>query len=144
MIVVADTSALFAAFDAAQSEHSASASVMEDEVLLVSPLVLTELDHLIRRDFGFPAALRVAQALTDRITDGHYRLASLTNDDLTSAAAVRERYAGLELDLADAVGVILADRYRTNLIFTLDHRDYRAIAPLTTTFDAFRLLPADR
>lgn len=144
MIVVADTSALFAAFDAAQPEHAAAAAVMEEESLLLSPLVVTELDHLIQRDFGFDAALQVARALTDRIADGRYRLASLTNRDLVTAAEVRLRYASLRLDLADAVGVVLADRHRTNEIFTLDQRDFRAITPLTRSFDAFRILPMDR
>lgn len=143
MIVVADTSALFAAFDAGQPEHTAAASVMEDALLLISPFVLTELDHLIRRDFGFDAAVQVAQALTDRISDGRYRLAGLSNIDLQAAADIRIRYSSLELDLADAAGVILAHRHETNEIFTLDQRDFRAIAPLTSRFDAFRLLPAD-
>lgn len=143
MIVVADTSALFAAFDAGQPEHSAAAAVMEDALLLVSPLVLTELDHLIHRDFGFNAAVQVAQALTDRIADGRYRFASLTNTDLEAAADVRIRYASLRLDLADAIGVVLAHRHHTNEIFTLDQCDFRAIVPLTPRFDAFRLLPAD-
>lgn len=144
MIVVADTSALFAAFDAGQPEHTASATVMEEELLLISPLVLTELDHLIHRDFGFGAAVQVARALTDRMADGRYLLATLTNADLVAAAEVRTRYASLKLDLADAVGVVLADRHRTNEIFTLDQRDFRVIVPLTANFDAFRILPADR
>lgn len=144
MIVVADTSALFAAFDAGQPEHSAAADVMEEELLVISPLVLTELDHLIRRDFGFGAAVQVIRALTDRIADGSYRLAPLANADLLEAADVRARYAGLALDLADAVGVVLADRHRTDKIFTLDQRGFRAIVPLTAGFDAFRILPADR
>lgn len=143
MIVVADTSALFAAFDSAQPEHSAATVVMEDEVLLISPLVLTELDHLIHRDFGFNAAVEVAQALTARLTDGRYRLAALTTADLMAAAEVRVRYASLQLDLAGAVGVVLAHRHHTNEIFTLDQRDFRAIVPLTPKFNAFRILPAD-
>jgi hypothetical protein len=50
----------------------------------------------------------------------------------------------LRLDLANAVGVVLADRYRTDQILTLDQRDYRAIEPLTRGFSSFRILPADR
>ena len=144
MIVVADTSALFAAFDAGQPEHSAAAAVMDEAMLIVSPLVLTELDHLIHRDFGFIAATQVVQALTDRMADGRYRLASLTTSDLTTAAEIRSRYASLGLDLADAIGVVLAGRHQTNQIFTLDQRDFRAIRPLTLKFNAFRILPADR
>lgn len=142
MIVVADTSALMAAFDADQAEHQAALPIMSER-LLVSPLVMTELDHLIRRNLGFTATLKVAQALTDRVAAGLYRLATLSNDDLTQAAGVRTSYPSLELDLADAVGVVLADRYGTNEIFTLDQRDFRTITPLTPRFDHFRILPAD-
>ena len=81
-MIIADTSAMYAAFDAAQPEHEAAAAIMQGEALMV--------------------------------------------------------------DLADAVGVVLADRYRTDAIFTLDQRDYRAITPLTPQFAAFRILPSDR
>ncbi|MEV5682895.1 hypothetical protein AB0L68_06835 [Streptomyces sp. NPDC052164] len=60
-----------------------------------------------------------------------------------AAQEVRQKYEGLRLDLADAVGVVLADRYRTNRIFTLDQRDFRAMTPLAPGLDAFRVLPAD-
>ena len=61
---------------------------------------------------------------------------------LDAAQALRVRYADLELDLADAVNVVLAASYQTNAILTLDHRDYRAISPLGM-HDAFVLLPDD-
>jgi len=143
LIIVADTSALYAAFDSAQPEHSGAAKILEYERLAVSPLVLTELDHLVHRDLGFPAAMRVMEALNARITDGQYRLADLRPADLVAAHTVRRDYGGLRLDLADAVGVVLADRYRTDRIFTLDRRDFRAITPLTPGLTAFRILPVD-
>lgn len=34
-------------------------------------------------------------------------------------------------------------RRRTDRIFTLDQRDFRAMSPLTPGLDAFRILPAD-
>ncbi|MFF8961568.1 PIN domain-containing protein [Streptomyces globisporus] len=143
MIIVADTSALYAAFDAAQTEHAAAARILEHERLAISPLVVTELDHLVHRDLGFPAALQVMEALNSRIDDGQYRLAELRLADLHTAHEVRQKYEGLRLDLADAVGVVLADRYRTDRIFTLDQRDFRAMSPLTPGLDSFRILPAD-
>lgn len=143
MIVVADTSALYAAFDASQPEHPACRAIVGGETLAISPLVLTELDHLVHRDLGFDPALAVAQALTDRIGAGAYRLAGLKPADLTAAHEIRRRYESLRLDLADAIGVVIADRYRTNRIFTLDQRDFRAIAPLTPGFTTFEILPAD-
>ncbi|UGT53587.1 type II toxin-antitoxin system VapC family toxin [Nocardia asteroides] len=143
MIIVADTSALFAAFDADQPEHDRAAAVMASETLVISPLVLTELDHLVHRDLGFDAAMQVTEALMARMLDGRYRLAELKHVDLAAAQTIRAKYEGLRLDLADAVGVALADKYRTDSIFTLDQRDFRAIEPLTPGVAAFRILPAD-
>ncbi|MEV2260851.1 PIN domain-containing protein [Streptomyces anulatus] len=143
MIIVADTSALYAAFDAAQTEHAEAARILENERLAISPLVVTELDHLVHRALGFPAAMQVMEALNSRMGDGQYRLAELKLADLRTAQEVRQKYEGLRLDLADAVGVVLADRYRTDRIFTLDQRDFRAMSPLTPGLDAFRILPAD-
>ncbi|GGZ17799.1 hypothetical protein [Streptomyces nitrosporeus] len=55
----------------------------------------------------------------------------------------RGKHEGLRLDLADAVGVVLADRYRTDRIFTPGQRGFRAVTPLTPGFSAFRILPVD-
>ncbi|MFE3542481.1 type II toxin-antitoxin system VapC family toxin [Nocardia sp. NPDC059177] len=143
MIIVADTSALFAAFDADQEEHERAVAVMESETLVISPLVLTELDHLVHRDLGFPAAMQVTEALMARMIEGRYRLAELKHVDLAAAQTIRAKYESLRLDLADAVGVVLADKFRTDTVFTLDQRDFRAIEPLTPGITAFRVLPAD-
>lgn len=143
MIIVADTSALYAAFDNSQTEHVDSVSIMETETLAISPLVIAELDHLIHRDLGFAAALQVMDALVARMAGGQYKLATVGQTDLATTHEVRTKYEGLRLDLADAVGVVLADRYDTNRIFTLDQRDYRAMSPITRRFSAFQVLPAD-
>lgn len=143
MIIVADTSALFAAFDSAQYEHETAATIMERETLALSPLVITELDHLVHRDLGFQAAMQVMEAMNARLADGRYKLTGLSHTDLAAAHELRGKYGDLRLDVADAVGVVLADRYNTNRVFTLDQRDYRAMTPLTKKFTAFRILPAD-
>ena len=143
MIIVADTSALFAGFDADQPDHGQIAALLETETLAISPLVITELDHLMHRDLGFSATMQVVDALAGRMAEGQYRLAELKPNDIVAAQGIRAKYEGLRLDLADAFGVILADRYRTDRILTLDQRDYRAIEPLTPGIHAFRILPAD-
>lgn len=143
MIIVGDTSAVYAAFDQGQPEHPRAAAIMGQETLAISPLVLTELDHLTQRDLGFAAAMAIQEAINARIFEGQYKLADLRPADLKAAYDVRTKYEDLRLDLADAVGVVLADRYQTDRIFTLDQRDFRAIAPLTSAFDAFRILPSD-
>ncbi|WUW47507.1 VapC toxin family PIN domain ribonuclease [Streptomyces sp. NBC_01460] len=104
-------------------------------------MIVTELDHLVHRDLGFPATMQVREALNSRMADGQCRLADLKPAGLRAAHAVRHTYAGLRLDLADAVGVVLADRCRTDRIFTPDQRDFRAITPLTPGLTAVRILP---
>jgi predicted nucleic acid-binding protein len=143
VIVVADTSGLLAAFDNSHTEHHAARSVVLNDHLLISALVLTELDHLARRDLGFPAAVSIMDALAARMDTGQYRLAALQVTELRAAQQVRTAYASLQLDLVDAINVVLADRHQTNLLLTLDHRDFRAIKPLTSRFTGFHLLPAD-
>jgi hypothetical protein len=56
--------------------------------------------------------------------------------------AVQDRYAGLRLDLTDAVNVILAEAYETTAVLTLDRRDFRTVRPLTD-HENFLLLPDD-
>ncbi|GAB4007501.1 hypothetical protein GCM10029992_61420 [Glycomyces albus] len=104
MIVVADTSAVLAAFDESQPMHEAAEQIMESETLLVSPLVLTELDHLARRDNGFEFAIQVSEALLARFERGRYELATIKYEDLETAHRLRIDYSGLKLDLADTVG----------------------------------------
>ncbi len=143
MIVVADTSAVLAAFDTDEPLQPTCERIMETETLLVSPLVLTELDHLARRKGGFGFAIQVSEALLARFERGQYQLATIRYDDVETAHRTRIDYSGLELDLADTVGVALAGRYGINRIFTLDQRDFRALKPLTAGFDAFEILPFD-
>lgn len=104
MIIVADTSALFAGFDADQPEQSRIAAIMETETLAISPLVITELDRLVHRELGFSAAVQVVDALARRMTQGQYRLAELKPSDIVAAQGIRVMYEALHLDLADAVG----------------------------------------
>lgn len=143
MIVVADTSAVLAAFDTDEPLQSECERLMESETLLVSPLVLTELDHLARRNGGFRFAMQISEAMLARFERGQYQLATIQYGDVETAHRTRLDYSGLELDLADSVGVALAGRYGINKIFTLDQRDFRAVKPLTPGFDAFEILPFD-
>lgn len=58
---------------------------MEHQTLAISPLVLTELDHLVHRGLAFGAAMQVMEALNARIADGLYRLAELRPVDMVAA-----------------------------------------------------------
>ena len=72
---------------------------------------------------------------------GAYLLAPFEADDLAEAAAVIDAHRELEIGLADASIVVLAGRYRTNRVLTLDERHFRALR--TPAGKPFTILPAD-
>jgi uncharacterized protein len=97
--------------------------------------VAAELDYLLATRVGARAAVGVVRELAG----GAYLLPCLDGDDLVVVGDVMERYADLELGLTDASLVVLADRYATARILTLDHRRFAAVRALGG--DAFSLLP---
>jgi predicted nucleic acid-binding protein len=140
-LVVADTSAIIAAYDRAAADHERAQELLAVSVTVVSPLVLDEVDHLLLARFGKERRVAdlVLNDLLESIDDDRMVLASLDRHDLRAAQDVIRRYAGLRLDLADATSVVLAHRYLTNEVLTLDVKDFRAVTPLTPGMAAFRL-----
>ncbi len=122
-----DTSGLLAAIDASQRHHAAAAAALRasEGPLLLSPFVLAELDYLLATRVSTKAAV----ALLDQVADGAYRLEPMTAGDIARASEIIGRYRDLELGVADASLVVLAERYRTSDILTLDQRHFRPAAP---------------
>lgn len=144
MIVVADTSGLIAALNRADPEHAAAADALDAAgQVVVSPLVLAEIDYVVSARVSRQAADRVLEQVRARAETGRAVLAEIDAAVLGTALAVRRSHQSLRLDLADAVNVAVADRYRTNAVLTLDRRAFRTVRPLSA-FPAFRLLPDDR
>ncbi len=138
-MILLDTSGLLAAIDGKQRHHAAAARSLKAAraPLLLSPFVLAELDYLLATRTGLHAAL----ALLDEVARGAYQLATFSADDVAAASKVIERYRSLELGLADASIVVLAERYGITDVLTLDERHFRAIT--LATGEAFRILPLD-
>lgn len=136
--MIVDTSFLLAAFVPDQRMHAECARTLaEHRPLVLSPLVLAELDYLTARIAGVDAEL----ALLAELSSGAYELAPFGEDDLVRAAGVVERYRDLPLGLADASLVVLADRYGTDMIGTLDERHFRVVQSLSGR--PLRIVPAD-
>lgn len=72
---------------------------------------------------------------------GSFSVEGLTLEEHGLALTLHDRYASLDLGLADLSVVVLAQRYRTRRLLTFDERDFRPITPLQG--GAFILLPAD-
>ncbi len=135
--MIADTSGLLALFNRGEPEHEAVRRAVERarEPLVVSPYVVAELDYLVATRVGVEAELAVLRELAG----GAYELPHLGPDDLERVAAVVARYADQAVGVADASIVVLADRYRTREILTLDRRHFEVLRPLSG--GRFRLVP---
>lgn len=136
-MTIADTSGLLALFNSAEPEHDAVGRLVAEisDPLVVSPYVVAELDYLVASRIGVDAELTVLEELAG----GAYELAQLDASNLERASAVIERYRDQSIGLADASIVVLADRYRTREILTLDHRHFDVLHPLSG--GRFKLVP---
>lgn len=104
--------------------------------------MLAEVDHLARARLGSSARATIIAFVVAQARRLRFHIPEVGVETLDAAANVQSRYADLDLDLADAVNVVLAGDYRTEAVLTLNRRDFRAVRPLTT-HAAFRVLPDD-
>ncbi len=120
-----DTSGLLAALDESQRRHAdcLAALVAARGPLLLSPFVLAELDYLLMRHMGATAQ----DALLDEVARGAYQLETFSAEDVGRARAITRRFADLEIGLADASLVVLAERHRISKVLTLDVRHFHAL-----------------
>ena len=79
--------------------------------------------------------------MLDELAPSAYSLAPFNRRDVALARKVISRCQDMRLGFADASLVVLADRYQTDAILTLDQRYFRAVTGLSGR--PFRLLPAD-
>ena len=137
-MILIDTSGLLAALDPRQALHVAAARVLlRPGRRILSPFVLAELDYLVARHGGQAEELKL---LRD-VARGVYHLEAFSAAAVEAAVAVIERYADLNLGLADASIAVLAERYGCRDVLALDQRHFRTIRG--PDGQPFRLLPFD-
>ncbi len=136
-MIVADTSGLLAYFNDREPTHDAVVQIVADErdPLFVSPYVVAELDHLVATRIGVDAEL----TLLAELSSGGYELASFDAADLRAITDVIERNRDQQIGVADAGNVVLAQRFGTRTILTLDHRHFDVLRPLSG--GRFRVVP---
>lgn len=127
-VLLCDTSGLIAYFDSSDAHHERVAAEVDPDPgpFIVSPYVLAELDYLIATRRGVDAQLSVLLELAG----GAWELVSLEAADVLLATSQIERYRDQDIGLADASLIVLADRYKTDRVLTLDHRHFDVL----TTF----------
>lgn len=140
MAIIADSGAVYGLYDRRDASHAVLRDSVEkarDVIVLPAP-TLGEIDYLLRLRLGNAALLQ----FLDDIQEGAFVLESVTMPDLRRCAALIEKYHDLDLGLADASVVALAERLGTDRILTVDERDFRVIR--SARGGPFHLLPADQ
>jgi hypothetical protein len=139
-VILVDTSGLLSALDESQRHHHecAAALLEASSPLLLSPFVLAELDYLLMRHIG----RRAQAAMLDEVARGVYQLEPFGAADVARAKEVIERYTDLQVGLADASIVVLAERHAATEVLTLDERHFRAMR--VDRRKRFKILPVDR
>lgn len=147
MRLIADTGGIVAAMNSAEPEHEAFRGMLESAAMaVISPLVVAEVHYLL----SSISAHEAANDFLEDLAGGFYELATITAEDYATAANLISRYEGRmerkrrkpgSLDLADAMNIVLANRYATNMILATD-QDYRIATPLGG-HRFFAILPED-
>ncbi|BBZ11800.1 type II toxin-antitoxin system VapC family toxin [Mycobacterium branderi] len=137
-MIVLDTGGLYALLDSSDSYHHDAHRAIDgyDGPLLLSPLILAETDYLVSKRLGRRAESAFLADVTERV----YRLVGFDDEDLESAVNLVNTYADMNIGIADASVAVIARRYRTVDLLSVD-RHFRAIGPLWG--EAFSLLPLD-
>jgi uncharacterized protein len=140
LTLIVDAGGLLSVFDGDQDDHELFLEAVQAArgPLVVSPLVLAELDHFILDRLGRERELAALEEI-----EAAYLVERITGDDLARTRALLARYADLTtFDLADASCVVLAERYDCFDILTTDQRDFRVV--IGGRGRHFRILPYDR
>jgi uncharacterized protein len=139
-LIVLDTSVVLAYMDQRDNQHERVREWMEGvrDELCTTPLVLSELDHLVPRKGGSAAA----RALREDFESGAYSV-EWWRSALRETIATASLYESIDLGLTDASLIALAAHLETSRVATLDERHFRAVRPLRNDATGFTLLPAD-
>jgi predicted nucleic acid-binding protein len=135
-LIILDTSVLYAYFRADDPDHHDVVDLLnQGDQLIVSPYVIAELDYLLATRAG----QRVEVQMLVDVSSGSFELPIMGAADLLSCAEVISRFAAQNIGVADASLVVLADRYQTNRIATLDHRHFSVLRNKNN--ERFTILP---
>src|SRR5215471_9391972 len=125
MAIVADSGAVYGLYDRRDASHARLRAAVETErdILVLPAAVLGEIDYLVRVRLGNAALLR----FLEDIQEGAFLIEAVTLADLRRCSSLIARYHDLDLGLADASVVAVAERIGTDRILTVDLRDFRVI-----------------
>jgi predicted nucleic acid-binding protein len=135
MLAIVDAGPLYAAADTTDRNHATCLRVLQrpDLQLLIPALVVAEVSYLLARRLGPRLEAAFLRGLAEFV------VAAPDPEDWLRIGGLVERYADFPLGGTDASVVVLAERFETDLVITLDRRHFGAVRPRHCA--AFRILP---
>jgi uncharacterized protein len=127
-MIIADTSGLLALFNRGEPAHTAVAALVaaSSDPLVISPYVIAELDYLVATRMGVSTEMTILR----EISGGAYDIATVDADDIAVCCDVIDKYRDQQIGIADASIMVLARRYSTKQVLTLDRRHFTVLRPL--------------
>jgi uncharacterized protein len=135
LIAIVDTGPLLASLDDDDGEHDRCAEFFETAQfdLIIPALVVAEVAYFLSSRGGASVEAEFLRRLA------FFEVETPTADEWSIMADLVERYANLPLGATDASIAVLAARFGTDLIVTLDRRHFGALR--MSDGRPFRLLP---
>ena len=121
--VLLDTGPLVALLMASDAHHQRCVEALASlrPPLLTCWPVITEAAWLLRKQH------RPVDRMNEALAAGLFRILPLEGEDLAAVAEIMRRYEDLDLQLADASLIHLADREGVRTIFATDRRDFSIV-----------------
>ena len=135
MIAIVDAGPLYASLDVNDRDHWRCRDVLQrrDLDLIIPTLVVAEVCYFAEKNLGGDVESSFLRALETMSVE------SPASEDWPLIANLVERYSDFPLGAADASVAVLAERFGTDLIVTLDRRHFAALR--TSNGGAFTMLP---
>jgi predicted nucleic acid-binding protein len=137
-MIVADTGAILALLDRSDRHHEAVRAIFEQDPdgWVLPWAILPEVDYLVSSELGAKAR----EVWLSDLASGAFIVEWGRDSDLQAADRMNRRYRSLQLGLADAVVIAIAERIGAVAIATLDLKHFGAVRIKGSP----RLLPRDR
>ncbi len=134
-IAIVDSGPLIASANTADPQHRPCLAALRSPryQLVIPALCVAEVTYLLGRREGARAEATFLRGLEN------FDVEAPMPAEWSRVADLVKRYEKLRLGGTDASVVALAERFKTDIIITLDHRHFGTIRPKHS--DAFRLLP---
>ncbi|MFF3843439.1 type II toxin-antitoxin system VapC family toxin [Streptomyces sp. NPDC001930] len=129
-LAVADACILIAAFNRRDTDYAqANATLNQVGTIVVTPLVLAEVDHALHKKVGEREAVSTLAHVRTLAEDGALLIPPISPADLKEAVSLLDTYLGSALGITDAVNAVLAWRTCRPAVLSFDYHYREVLVP---------------